>query len=377
MKRETQRKDELATFQKEDTELTSILSALDRASAVLHRDSATMLQAQRANGVAGMLRVLVDASVLHADDATKLTSMLQSSTNEQGDDANAPASSVYEHSSGSIVDVLEDLRDKAQVQQAHAREVEEKAAHDHALVKQAIEQELANTEAEMGSAKKTKNTAQGNIASDTGDLKMAKKNVAELETALAQHQQDCNTKTADYAAEKKSRDEELAALSDAKKAIEENTGAATSVVYGGASFLQMATSDFEVVRFVRKLAKQHQDPALDQLEKRLVLTIRTGNAEGSDPFGKVKGLLTHVIEDLTAMQNAEGLEKAWCDEELAETRANKTDIEADQAKRQALWDKTTARINELSTQISNDQSSIKSLMKAQQDRVALRNEEHT
>eukprot|EP00811_Abedinium_folium_P011674 NODE_20812_length_781_cov_4.314985.p2 GENE.NODE_20812_length_781_cov_4.314985~~NODE_20812_length_781_cov_4.314985.p2 ORF type:complete len:237 (+),score=106.30 NODE_20812_length_781_cov_4.314985:33-743(+) len=57
-------------------------------------------------------------------------------------------------------------------------------------------------------------------------------------------------------------------------------------------------------------------------------------------------------------------------------RAKKDDIEEEQAKRQALWDKTTARINQLTKEIADDQASIKELLASQQKRVAMRSEEH-
>merc|ERR1719393_656428 len=83
----------------------------------------------------------------------------------------------------------------------------------------------------------------------------------------------------DFEAEMKSRDGELSALSQAKKVISEMTSGAEDITYSAVqtpSLLQhdskLSTGEdlanFEAVRFVRKLAKEFNDPALAQLASR-------------------------------------------------------------------------------------------------------------
>merc|ERR1719310_1520251 len=116
-------------------------------------------------------------------------------------------------------------------------------------------------------------------------------------------------KATDFEATNKSRGEELDALAQAKKVISETTGGADSVVYGLAqtSFLQISkaklstTTDlanYEVVRFVRDLARKEHSPALAQFAQRVAAAVRVGAGSGSDPFGKVKAMISQMIEKL-------------------------------------------------------------------------------
>merc|ERR1719183_2357306 len=133
----------------------------------------------------------------------------------------------------------------------------------------------------------------------------------------------------DFEAETKSRGEELKALATAKKIIAEATGGAAEQSY---SFVQVSMSsgadlaNFEAVRFVRDLAHKQQSTALAQLASRMAAAMR-GNSR--DPFAKVKGLISNMIEKLLAEAEADATEKAFCDKEMAETEAKKSDKEAD------------------------------------------------
>merc|ERR1719428_1984337 len=109
------------------------------------------------------------------------------------------------------------------------------------------------------------------------------------------------TKAEDFESETKSRDEELAALAKAKAVIKEATGGAADQTYG---FLQVSRSlltssadlaNFEVVRFVRDLARKQNAPALAQLASRLASTVRLSSGSKDDVFAKIKGLISDMI----------------------------------------------------------------------------------
>merc|ERR1719335_1867727 len=105
------------------------------------------------------------------------------------------------------------------------------------------------------------------------------------------------TKASDFEAETTSRGEELKAISEAKKIIQEATGAAMAQT----SFLQLTETNsvnFQAVRFVRDLARKQRSPALAQLAKRMATAVRFGSRSGSDPFEKVKGLIADMIAKL-------------------------------------------------------------------------------
>merc|ERR1719443_1141113 len=133
-------------------------------------------------------------------------------------------------------------------------------------------------------------------ATAEGDLDATSKDLAEDISSKSTLHQDCMTAAEEFELTTKSRGEELNALATAKKIIEEATGGAASQSY---SFLQLKLSSgadlskLEAVRYVRDLAIKVKSTALSQLASRLNSAVRLG-----DPFAKVKGLITDMIETL-------------------------------------------------------------------------------
>ncbi|CAK0844245.1 unnamed protein product, partial [Prorocentrum cordatum] len=128
------RAEEVSDFEAEEKELAATIDTLQRAIGVLERElskagSAALVQVQSANTVVQALEVMVKAAMFSQADASRLTAFVQSTHQSSDGDAGAPDAAVYESKSGGIVDVLEDLLDKAQTQLADARSKEAKAQH--------------------------------------------------------------------------------------------------------------------------------------------------------------------------------------------------------------------------------------------------------
>merc|ERR1719331_853880 len=165
------------------------------------------------------LEVVARASVVSSDDQEKLTALIQAA-DDDGDDflsASAPDAKAYESHSGSILDVLEDMKEKAMAMKNDAEKAEMKAQHSYEMLAASIKGELAADTKELNAAK----------ATAEADLAMTEKMLAEGKTYLADLSQDCQTKAADWEVSQKARAEELQALSDALKIIKEKTGGAT------------------------------------------------------------------------------------------------------------------------------------------------------
>merc|ERR1719327_2619958 len=141
------------------------------------------------------------------------------------------------------------------------------------------------------------------------------------------------TKAQDFEAEVASRGEELKALAEAKKIILEATGGASGLTY---SFIQIASAshlstradlaNFEAVKYVQKLAEQTHSASLAQLANRMNAAARMGSAAGEDPFEKVKGLISEMIERLLKEAQEDAAHKGYCDKEMSETKAKKEEL---------------------------------------------------
>merc|ERR1719497_271153 len=380
------REKEFADFSAEEKELMEVIDMIKRAIGILEREmaksGAAMVQLKNSNSVVQALNVLVHASALSAQDGTKLTALIQNSKQaEEEEEAGAPEAATYEGHSGGIIDTLENLLEAADGQLSDARKKETSSKNNFEMLKQSLEDEIANANKDMDDAKKSLSASGEAKATAQGDLTVTSKALATDIATLEDLHKDCLTKAQDFEAETKSRTEELKALAEAKKILKETTGGAEAQTYGlnQESFLQITSkaslAQFEAVRLVRDLARKENSRALTQLASRLEMTVRTNSAQVSDPFAKVKGLISDMIARLEEAADADATEKAYCDKEMAETKAKKDDKTAEIQKLTTKIDQMTARSAQLKEEVAGLQKALADLMNAQAEMDKLRAEE--
>jgi len=350
---------EAAAFAAEKSELGDIIDTLTRAIGILEKHaSAALLQSTGVTHLAEALSVMVRASGFSSTDAQKLTALVQQSDDAEGDNEGAPSASVYEGHSGGILDVLQDLHDKADVQLKNAQNKETANLFMFQKLKQSIEDEVAYGKKELAEAKAGIAASGEKKAKAEGDLGVTSKDLASDIKELADLHEECMTTAETFEAEVKSRAEELKALAQAKKVITENTSGAESLSYGLSqqSFLQLSTgvdlAHFEAIRFVRDLSRKHNAPALAQLANRMATAMRMGGSSKEDIFGKVKSLIADMIESLEKEAAADAKHKAYCDKELAYADQKKADRVAEIEKLNTAIDSMSARSAQLKEEVA-------------------------
>merc|ERR1712048_613870 len=282
--------------------------------------------------------------------------------------------------SGGIVDTLGDLLEKAQAQLDDARKTETADLHNFQMLRQSLVDEIKYANKEMDEAKKgiAENGEKKAVAE--GDLDVTSKELTSDVTTLEGLRKACLDKAQDYEAETKSREEELKALAQAKKVIMGETSGADSIAYGlsQTSFLQLKSgsdlSNFEAVRFVRELARKHKSTALAQLAMRMASALHSGT--DADPFAKVKGLISAMIERLESEAESDATEKAFCDKELSETNVKKADKTAEIDKMSTKIDQMSTRSAQLKGEVAALQNALTELTAAQAEMDKLRREEN-
>merc|ERR1712129_461791 len=81
---------------------------------------------------------------------------------DQGDEEfGAPAAAAYKSQSGGIIDVLEDMKEKAESQLAELRKAEEAAKHNYEMLKSSLEAQIAADGKDMKEVKTSKAEAEG------------------------------------------------------------------------------------------------------------------------------------------------------------------------------------------------------------------------
>lgn len=127
---------------------------------------------------------------------------------------------------------------------------------------------------------------------------------------------------------------------------------------------------------VKKLAKEQHSVALAQLASRIAAVVKYGSRDGSDPFKKVKDLISQMIMKLEAEAQAESSEKAYCDEQMAKTEAKKSELQTEIEKLTSKIDRAAARSTQLKEEVKETQAELAALAKTQAEMDAIRSETH-
>merc|ERR1719221_1127067 len=146
-------------------------------------------------GLIQSLGALVDAAAFPAADKQKLLALVQAQQNSNNDDEDAdlgaPAASVYKTHSGGILDVLEDMKEKAEEQLASLRKAEVNAKHNFALLKQSLEDQLKFDNKDKDDITATRTSCVEEKAVAEGELSICIRYLADSEAALESAKQTC------------------------------------------------------------------------------------------------------------------------------------------------------------------------------------------
>merc|ERR1719262_528422 len=366
-----------------DADLAETVDMLGRAIGIIEREMSkhAFVQSGGMDKVVDALNGLLNAASVNAMDKARVTALLQAQSGDEDlslQPGGAPDPAAYKSQSGGILSTLEDMLEKAKAEHADAQKAEMNAKFDFDLLKQKLEDAMANGEKQLAETKKEKAASEEAKAEAEGELETAEKNLADDKKHLNDLHHECMTKATEFEESQHSRGEELEALGQAKKILEEKTGGAASRTY---SFLQVSsesrtqTKNEEVkdciFALVQKLAKADDSKALALLSQR----IQSAALMGADPFGKVKGMIQEMIEKLVAEAQKEASHKAFCDKEMSETKAKRDDKQSDLDDLNTKIDAATSKIAKLKEEIATLQSELAAIAEAQQKATAMRQEE--
>jgi len=361
---------------------------LKRAKAVIEKElsgGASFLQTDRLRSITEVVASMVQASLANNQDAQRLASLIQSGQDENA----APSASAYASGSSGIVAMLADLLDKAEKELEQIRMKEEQANQNWNMLKSSLSSEIDFSEEDKDEAAKDKSTAKEEKAIDEGDLGLTVKDVqAEVKT-LADLRRVCIAKVEEFSSMAKSRDEELKALGEAKKVIEETmTGAGASVYGAAATLFQLRSSSHSLdlthekasnkaLKTIRELAASIQSVELNQLATRVQVTLRAGSDSGENPFAKVVGMISDMIAKLEAEAAENADHENYCTKELGETKTKK-DEKTDSLEQLATKiDQMMSRSKKLKRQVKRLERGLAEIQSSQTEMDKMRREENS
>jgi len=377
---------EKADFEKSDQDLAETVDMLRRAVGIIEKEmnkGASLMQSGSMTAITSALQTLLDSNVVNSLNKAKVQALLQSNTEEDDlQPGGAPAPDAYKSHSGGILQTLEDMMEKAAAQRADGQKAEMLSSHNFELLAQKLNDEVADQEKQLKATKKAKAEAEEAKSVAEGDLSSTQKGLKEDEASLHDLQENCMVKATAYDVEKQERAEEIKALETATQILQEKTGAASARTY---SFLQVQSTiraaskvsekKDRVLAFVQKLANEDGTEALAQLLVRIKTTMGQAELDGDDPFAKVKGLIQDMIEKLVADAQKEASHKAFCDEEMSETKAKKEDKEDELDTLGTKIDQATAKIAKLKEEVATLEAELAEIARVQAEADKLRTNE--
>merc|ERR1719410_2937851 len=165
---------------------------------------------EQVSDVLAGLAVVVDAAALPVEDGQALTDLLQEAEEQ-------PKKKAYEPRSGGILEILKNLRAKAETMLKKLRRVEKNQQRNFELLKLELQDLISNAKKEMAAEKLSKTGQAKQKAQSEGALAATVKQLKESRSALQKTQATCMARAADHEQSVKTRTEELKALAAAKE----------------------------------------------------------------------------------------------------------------------------------------------------------------
>merc|ERR1719380_389189 len=291
----------------------------------------------------------------------------------------------YQSSSGEIVGILTAMKDEMDKDLNGAISDEEKAAAGFEELATAKKEEISAA----SSAIETKTQRSGELAvsvvTTADDIEDTTKELNDLQSFLANLASQCATKKKEWDERCKVRAEEVAALSEAIKILNdddaldlfkktlslESVAASTSTRKFG--LLQQRTFAPVVSRARNMVAVMTRKggPHKAQLEL-LEMSLKAKKVD----FSKVLAMIDGMEKVLKEEQADDDSTKSFCDKDLEKSGAEKKDTEEAIAASEAFIEETTAESAATAEEIAELQKEIKAMDKAVAEASEQRKEEH-
>jgi len=354
------RQKEAAAYAVESGDFKTNIAAMKKATAAIEKGAGgAFLQTSTAN-ILKKLSITVDISSMDRD---LLTSFLTQSSD-----------SGYAPQSGQITGILKQMTDTMEKELASATAEEKAAISDFDALMAAKTKEINA----LTSAVEAKTTLIGELGvqlvSEKEDLDDTTKSLMEDEKFLKDLETNCKTKEDEWATIKKTRAEELLALADTIKILNDDDALELfkKTLPGASSLLQLTASARGVKSQALATIEQVGGKKGDYRLNLISLALKGKKVS----FDKILGMIDDMIVLLKKEQVTDDDKKAYCDQLIDETEDKVKSLElsvSDLAKAIADHKETIATLTE---EIEALADGIKALDKQVAEATEQRKEEH-
>jgi chromosome segregation ATPase len=359
------REKEAAAFAKVKADCETNLSSLGKAIAVINKGvMGSFLQSRAAETLRGYFMEKANVNDAEREEILAFLSGGQS----QG----------YVPQSGDITGILKQMDDQIAADLKDATDTENSAIQTYEELMAAKTKEV-NTLTGQIEAEMTRIGDLGvEISTMSIDLEDTKEALGEDTKYLAELGASCETKTKEWEEIKKTRAEELLALAETIKVLNDDDALELfkkTVPSASSSFAQVVLSTaavkdkaLRIIRAAKRKSSRQAGPELDLVE----LALR-GKAAG---FAKVITMIEEMIANLKTEQSDDDLKKEYCDTALDQSEDKKKVLELSAKDSETSIDDLTGSIAMLKEEIEALEDGIKKLDKSVAEATDLRKEEH-
>jgi len=356
------REKEAAAFLKESTEDKSNLEALTKALAAIEKGMAGgFLQ----TNAAAVLRRLSLSQDMSSADRDLLSSFLVGGAHHQ-----------YAPASGEIVGILKQMKDTMEKDLAEVIAAEDTAKSDFEGLVAAKESQIASATKAIEEKIKRSGEVAVEIVNLKEDLDDTTESLAEDKQFLADLEKNCEQKTKEWAEICKMRQEELIALADTIKILNDDDAQELfkkSIPSASASLLQVQVTNKELrtqaLKALQSAKRENQNnPNLDLIE----LALHGKKVS----FDKVIAMINDMVVLLGKEQVEDDTKKTYCENEFDKADDKKKELEQSISDIEKALDEADDSVKTLETEIKALEEGIIKLDREVAEATFQRKDEH-
>merc|ERR1719163_1425344 len=365
------REKEHAEFVESTGDAKANVDALTGAIAALEKGMGKSFIQQNKKSVARVVKVVKAATGVDEYEKSEILGLLQGKQNPFGD---------YSAASGEIVGMLKAMKDEMDKDLNGAVGDEEAAAAAFEELAAAKKDEIAAASEAIESKTVRSGDLAVSVTTTADDIEDTTAEMKETEAFLANLASQCALKKKEWAARQQMRAEEISAISEAIKVLNDDDAldlfkktlslSQTSKEMG---FIQKASASTNVLRarnmvsaLVRKGSPHRAELAL------LEFSMKSKAVD----FSKILAMIDGMVKVLGEEQKDDDTQKSYCDKEITKSEGEKADTEEAIATSEAAIEEMTDESATLADEIKKLQKEVKDLDKAVAEATEQRKEEH-
>jgi DNA repair exonuclease SbcCD ATPase subunit len=279
----------------------------------------------------------------------------------------------YDFKSGSVIELLKQLKLKFQDDKMAATKAETNALNAYDLAKKARDNAIKAAEKSKDKKEKTLAKVKSTIAQAEKDLENEEADLKADSKSLADTEEACATKKGEWETRSKVREQEIEAMDVAMKILAKATGVRTEapgnpVPPPSPVLLQLQSDDnpkMAAVALLRQAAKDTHSKALERLAVEVMAHLK-------GPFDQVNNMIEKMIFRLMDEQKQEDEHKLWCDQEIEKTNTMKEDKEDKIKDLKAEIKTQTAAVAKLTEEIEAAQEMIADIVSFKKEATEIR-----